>query len=264
MENPTFRLEGIVKSHEAMEDFEGPLALILQLLSRNKIEIRDIRISEILEQYLAYLDKMKQMDLEIASEFVAMASHLTYIKAKTLLAVDESEPVSELDALISSLEALKNREHFARLRPGVDFLTNRVGDGLYVFTRQPEPLEKESGYRYVHSSDELLEALRAVLGREREREETGSRIPIPGRLAYPIGEKAEEILLALRKRGRIPVQAIFSACSSRSELVAAFMAVLDLARSGGLLLLEDATGAYTAQYTPPQDAVNAEGTGYDD
>ena len=76
MENPTFRLEGVVKTREELEDFEGPLTLILLLLSKNKIEIRDIKISDLLDQYMAYLDEMKAMDLEVASEFVSMASHL--------------------------------------------------------------------------------------------------------------------------------------------------------------------------------------------
>ena len=75
MENPTFHLEGIVKDKNELQDFSGPLSLILMLLSKNKIEIRDIKISEILDQYLEYLAEMERMDLEIASEFVQMASH---------------------------------------------------------------------------------------------------------------------------------------------------------------------------------------------
>ena len=82
MENPNFFLEGIVKNKDELENFEGPLSLILLLLSKNKIEIRDISISDILEQYLDYLDQMQNMDLEIASEFVQMAAHLLYIKTR--------------------------------------------------------------------------------------------------------------------------------------------------------------------------------------
>ena len=89
MENPSFYLEGIVKDKDELQDFEGPLSLILMLLSKNKIEIRDIKISEILDQYLEYLGKMQSMDLEVASEFVQMASHLLYIKTRKLLTGDE-------------------------------------------------------------------------------------------------------------------------------------------------------------------------------
>ena len=79
MEDPTYHLEGVVRNREEMQDFEGPLSLILMLLSKNKIAIRDIKISEILDQYLTYLAQMERMDLEIASEFVQMASYLLYI-----------------------------------------------------------------------------------------------------------------------------------------------------------------------------------------
>ena len=83
MENPNFFLEGIVHEKDAMQDFEGPLSLILQLLSKNKIEIRDISISDILDQYLAWLEQAQSMDLEIASEFVQMAAQLLYIKCRS-------------------------------------------------------------------------------------------------------------------------------------------------------------------------------------
>ena len=107
LNDPTFRLEGVVKIKNELEDFEGPLALILQLLSKNKIEIRDIRISDIVDQYMAYLEEMERMDLEIASEFVSMASHLLYIKAKSLLVAEQE--ISELEEHMASLEKLKNR-----------------------------------------------------------------------------------------------------------------------------------------------------------
>ena len=100
MEEPKYHLQGVVKSREQMEDFDGPLDVILLLLSKNKIEIRDIQIAQILEQYLAYLEERKRMDLEIASEFIAMASHLIYIKSKMLLsAADQQEALSEMELL---------------------------------------------------------------------------------------------------------------------------------------------------------------------
>ena len=81
MEAPIYRLEGVVKAREeSLEDFVGPLDLILHLLSKNKMEIKDIQISLILEQYLEWMNLRKEMDLEVASEFVTMASHLIYIK----------------------------------------------------------------------------------------------------------------------------------------------------------------------------------------
>lgn len=86
MDEPRYHLGSVVHAKgETLEDFDGPLDVILLLLSKNKIEIQDIQISAILEQYLAYLDEMKRMDMEIASEFIAMASYLMYIKTRMLL-----------------------------------------------------------------------------------------------------------------------------------------------------------------------------------
>ena len=91
--DPTFFLEGVVHEKSDMVDFEGPLSLILLLLSKNKIEIRDIPIAEITDQYLEYLNAMEKLDLDIASEFVQMASYLLYIKTRMLLT--EEKEISE-------------------------------------------------------------------------------------------------------------------------------------------------------------------------
>ena len=81
-ENPQYRLQGIVREKDSLQDFEGPLSLILMLLQKNKIEIRDLKVSDILDQYLEYLVRMQKMDLDIDSEFVQMASHLLYLKTR--------------------------------------------------------------------------------------------------------------------------------------------------------------------------------------
>ena len=112
--DPTYFLEGIIHDKSEMADFEGPLSLILLLLSKNKIEIRDIKISEILDQYLEYLNAMEKLDLEIASEFVQMASYLLYIKTRMLLT--EEKEVTELEQLIASLEQLKCKDTYAAVK----------------------------------------------------------------------------------------------------------------------------------------------------
>ena len=92
MEEPTYHLAGVMHTRDELPaDFDGPLSVILLLLSKNKIEIQDVSITSILEQYLAYLDEMKRLDMEIASEFIAMASHLMLIKTKMLLSAAERE-----------------------------------------------------------------------------------------------------------------------------------------------------------------------------
>lgn len=116
MSEPQYRLEGIVHTRtEVREDFEGPLDVIFLLLSKNKIEIQDVSITAILEQYLAYLDEMKRLDMEIASEFITMASHLMLIKTKMLLsAAEQQEAEDELDLLRQGLIERRRREPWSR------------------------------------------------------------------------------------------------------------------------------------------------------
>ena len=99
-----------------MQDFEGPLDLILYLLGKNKMEIQDISISLILEQYLAWLEARQKMDLEVASEFVTMASQLVYIKTRMLLSLEDEEAQSEMDALIQSLEERRRSENYTKVK----------------------------------------------------------------------------------------------------------------------------------------------------
>ena len=127
MTEPKYRLEGIVRTKtEEMEDFEGPLDVIFELLSKNKIEIKDVSITAILEQYTAYLEEMKRLDMEIASEFITMASHLMLIKTKMLLSEAERlEAESELESLRKSLAERERKDAIEQIRKAVLFLEPR-------------------------------------------------------------------------------------------------------------------------------------------
>lgn len=235
MENPTFRLEGVIKAKDDMEDFEGPLALILLLLSKNKIEIRDIQISVILEQYLDYLKEMESMDLEIASEFVAMASHLVYIKTKTLLS--GAEEVSEIEALISSLEELQSKECFARVKSAVDKLRELETRGIDCFSKPPEYIAPDKEYKYDHGKQELAEALVGLLKRSEGTAAFPAVFAIPSKITYPVSDKAREIVERLQGSGNASLWDIFMDSRSRSELVATFIAVLELCGKGAVYLI---------------------------
>ena len=170
--DPTYFLEGIIHDKSEMADFEGPLSLILLLLSKNKIEIRDIKISEILDQYLEYLNAMEKLDLEIASEFVQMASYLLYIKTRMLLT--EEKEVTELEQLIASLEQLKCKDTYAAVKSVTPLLDAAAQTGLHYLSRPPEPLPKSAGeYRYrIEQADPCARCcpcLRAAAQRRRMR-----------------------------------------------------------------------------------------------
>ena len=232
MHGPSYHLEAVVKSRDEREDFTGPLDLILMLLSKNKIEIRDIQISSLLDQYLAYLEKMKEMDLEIASEFVQMASHLTYIKTRMLL-VSDPEEVSELEVLVNALEQLQHRDMLNAVKEVAPQLGERARAGFRLHVKDAE-LQLGQRYEYHSSGDELLRALAAMLLRSGAptHEEPALLRAIPQPITYGIREKSEEIILLLDQRRSMPLRELYALCRSRSELVAAFISVLELCSDG--------------------------------
>ena len=234
MENPNFYLEGVIHEKSEMQDFEGPLSLILMLLSKNKIEIRDIVISDILDQYLAYLDEMQSMDLEIASEFVQMASHLLYIKTRMLLA--QEEEVSELEVLLQSLEQLKAKDSFAAIQQVTPALKKASELGVLFYAKMPEPLPKTTReYEYRHEPVDLLRALYRVFSRSGKAPESEDRIgeAIPRRIIYSVRSKSRQILERLRL-GESTLEAFYQDCASRSEVVATFVSVLELISMGSI------------------------------
>ena len=233
MDNPNFYLEGIVRNRDEMQDFEGPLSLILQLLSKNKIEIRDISISDILDQYLAWLDAAQSMDLEIASEFVQMAAQLLYIKTRTLLAADEEE-VTELELLMSSLEQLKARGVFASVRQIVPDLKKAAEQGLLYCEKPPEPLRKTGKeYEYHHEPADLLKAMYRIYTRGGKITPPDMSAKVPKRIIYSVRDKSLQILDRLR-RGDVSLNMLYRECASRSEIVATFVSVLELCSIGSV------------------------------
>ena len=236
MENPIFKLEKVVqgKGGEVMEDFEGPLDLILFLLSKNKIEIQDIPIALILEQYLEYLEVRKQMDLEVASEFITMAAHLMYIKTRMLLSLEDEEAQSEMEALIQSLEERKRGETYARIKALAERLAPMGEFGRDIMTRPPEAMERGKIYEYDHEPGDLLIAIAEMTDRRGQIESVPDLKPfdeIVRREPYSVEKKAREIFNRLKSGGITRFLLLFRGSKSRSELVATFMAVLELCRS---------------------------------
>ncbi len=246
MTEPQYRLEGIVHTRsEQMEDFEGPLDVIFLLLSKNKIEIQDVSITAILEQYLAYLEEMKRLDMEIASEFITMASHLMLIKTKMLLSsAEQAEAQSEVDALRQSLAERQRKEAMEAIRTAIAYLEPRNEIGRCLFTKDPEPLRRDQTYRYQHDTQDLLKALDDISERSQRRlpPPTVNFKGIVGKEPYPISRKAGEVLRRLLLRGMEKLKNLFHGNKTRSEVVATFLAVLDMCKNNTVTLEDDSTG----------------------
>ena len=246
MTEPQYRLEGIVHTRtEQMEDFEGPLDVIFLLLSKNKIEIQDVSISAILEQYIAYLDEMKRLDMEIASEFITMASHLMLIKTKMLLsAAEQAEAEDELDQLRRSLIERQRKEAIEAVRTAITWLEPRNEIGRCVFTKDPEPLKRDNTYRYQHTTADLLRALDNISERNQRRlpPPTVNFKGIVGKEPYPVTRKTGELLRYLLLKGVEKLKNLFKGNRSRSEIVATFISILDMCKNNTVTLEDDVNG----------------------
>ncbi len=258
MDAPVYHLDSVVKTRTEPADFDGPLDLILALLSKNKMEIQDIQISMILDQYLAWMDRRKELDLEVASEFVTMAAQLVYIKTRMLLSIHDEEALSEMEELIASLEERQRHENYKKIKTVLPALLGRYQIGRDYMTRMQEPVTPDRTYRYVHQPEDLLRSITGVL------ERGGEQLPPPerafrgivGREPYPVGNKATEILARLVRRGVMRFRALFQNSRSRSEIVATFLAVLELCKSSRVRLAgteRDCTVAAVAGETAPEE-----------
>ncbi len=267
MESPIFHLEKVVKAkEEALEDFVGPLDLILHLLSKNRMEIKDIQISLILDQYLEWIAQRQKMDLEVASEFVTMASQLIYIKTRMLLSIRDEEAMSEMEQLIASLEAHQRNETYHRIKAVIPVLSDRYAVGRDYLTKVPEAVPEDKAYRYVHKPEDILKAMLSAL------ERGDNRLPPPmsafqgivGREPYPVADKADEILQRLSRFGVTRFRALFQGSRSRSEIVATFIAVLELCKARRLRLAgteEDCTVTRTQAQEEEELNITADAEG---
>lgn len=220
------------------------------------MEIKDIQISLILDQYLDWMNQRKSLDLEVASEFITMASHLVYIKTRMLLSIHDEEALSEMEQLIASLEAHQRNENYAKVKAVVPLLSDRYAVGRDYLTKVPEHIPEDKVYHYVHQPEDILRAAAAAL------ERSDNKLPPPvaafqgivGREPYPVVDKASEVLDRLVKIWGYKVSCPVQGNRSRSEIVATFLAVLELCRAKRLRLAgteEDCTVTSTVRPEEP-------------
>lgn len=223
-----------------LEVFEGPLDLLLHLIAKHKLDIRDIEISSLLDQYLEYIAQMRLADLEIASEFLEMAARLVYIKTVSLLPKHEEaeELKRELTGELLELSAIK-------------YVASRLAEmnrGYQVFVREPQPVEVDVTYRRSHEPPELVAAYLAVVGRGKRKlpPPASEFTPLVNKRIVSVTSRIVHLLRRLYQVGHARLQDCFDS-ADRSELVATFLAVLELVKSGRLYLSDDNSEIYFNQ-----------------
>jgi segregation and condensation protein A len=206
--------------------FEGPLDLLLHLIQVQEIDIYDIPIAQITAQYLAYLELMEAMELDVAGEWLLMAATLTYIKSRMLLPRDpEAEELEEEED--PRQELVERLLEYKRIKALADELQTRELVQRDVFGRpRPEDWDQEEIVLDVSLAD-LLSAFMAVM--ERMPRDEARELVIEG---LSVTEMIPALLERLEVFGEMAFEALLEGCSSRAELVVAFLALLEMIRLG--------------------------------
>ena len=217
-----------------LDQFEGPLDLLLTLISKNKVSITDIPIALICDQYMEYIDNAKRMDPDIASEFIVMASELMLIKSRMLLPHEEgteNDPRREIaDALMLYQQAkLVAKE----LRPRYDEYSGR-------FVKGTDDIPPEKGLPLNLDAGMLVKALESVLKRikvaEAQRQPSELVNPLIKHKVISVEEKIEEMCAILEEQEEASLFFLLKNSESRGELVARFMGILELIKLRRILI----------------------------
>lgn len=207
-----------------LSDFEGPLDLLLHLISKNKYNINDIPISNLVDQYIEQINLYKEFDMDIASEFLEMASRLIYLKTVSLLPKHEEAETLKAELTGELIEYQLCRQMAQKL--------STMTEGFKTAVRSPVKVDIDKAYKRIHEPDILVRSYLDAVGRGLRR------LPPPAEAFTPIISKkivsvSSRIIRVLRNlwNGKsVPFKSLFKGAKSRSEVVATFLAVLELVK----------------------------------
>ena len=212
-----------------IENFEGPLDLLCHLIEINKMNIYDIQINEITDQYIQYLNKMEEMNLEIASEFVVMASTLLYLKSKKLLPKqeEEEEELTEEELIRRIIEYKKFKEISKVLKQNYIQNGNRYYKNQENIELPKQKLEKDYDNTVIPNIySELIERNRAKINQNAKNIEKIALVE-----NYTVASKVKEMFKVLVKQKRFVFNKLFSLNKhNRQEVVTAFSGLLEMSR----------------------------------
>lgn len=212
-----------------LNDFEGPLDLLLHLIKKNKLNIYDIQISELLTQYLAHIEEMKEQNMDVSSEFLEMAARLVFIKTAFLLPKHEEAEALKQE-LTGQLLEYKQCQEVAKLM---------AADMMFDFiSREQEKLSFDMSYSKSHSAFEILKAYVDCIGKKNQKlpPSRESFSEIVSRKIVSVFSKVIFVLRKLKKLNVINYNLLFSQSKSKSDMVATFLAVLELAKEKRIVL----------------------------
>jgi len=213
------------------EVFEGPLDLLLYLIKKEEVDIYEVNLTKLATQFIEYIDLMRQFDLEVAGEFLVMASTLMYIKSRELLPVEQQVVVeAEDEGEDPRWELIRQLVEYKKFKDAAASLQTLEARQENIYPRLPVKIEFETEAAPVKSEVgifDLLNAVNSVLKRFQEKT-AGTREIFEDK--WTVSEKIEFILKTLTERGSVKFSELFATAANRSEVVCTFLALLELIR----------------------------------
>ena len=213
------------------EVFEGPLDLLLYLIKKEEVDIYEVNLTKLATQFIEYVDLMRQFDLEVAGEFLVMASTLMYIKSRELLPVDQQVVVEgEDEGEDPRWELIRQLVEYKKFKDAAAQLQTLEARQENVFPRLPGKIEFEPADAPAKPEVgifDLLNAVNSVLKRFQEKT-AGTREIFEDK--WTVSEKIEFVLKVITERGSVRFAELFEGAASRSEVVCTFLALLELIR----------------------------------
>ena len=213
------------------EVFEGPLDLLLYLIKKEEVDIYEVNLTKLATQFIEYIEMMREFDLEIAGEFLVMASTLMYIKSRELLPVDQQVEVEgEEEGEDPRWELIRQLVEYKKFKDAAAQLQTLEARQEGVFPRVPGKLEFESDKPVTKpgvSIFDLLNAVNGVLKRIALKQGNAREIFED---KWTVSEKIEYIVRVLTSRAAVKFSELFEDAMSRSEVVCTFLALLELIR----------------------------------
>lgn len=217
-----------------LDIYEGPLEVLLDMIQKKKIDIRDIPIAEICDQYLAYIEERQKFDMEIAGEFIIMASELIKIKTAMLLPHDPMNWEDPRKPLVNALELYQQaKEKVKELRPLYEQYSGR-------FTKDQDEVPPDKGLPHDLDPTILAKALSGMLLRIKNTPKPTTLVtPLIKSRIVPVEEKIDEVVNKLEKYGESSFFFLLKDAEDKPELIATFMGILELVKLGRILLCLD-------------------------
>lgn len=212
-----------------VEVFEGPLDLLLYLVRKEEVDIYQVNLTKLATQFIEYVELMQELDLEVASEFLVMAATLLHIKSRELLPVDRrpEDDAAEEEGEDPRWELIRKLVEYKKFKDAAARLQAIEEEQARVYARRAPRLAFETPPPPLQVSVfQLLEAVNEVLQRFRARHEANFIEDDP----WTVSGKMEEIRARLRERPRVRFRDLFARAGSRNEVVATFLALLELIR----------------------------------